>query len=210
MKKRKKLIPLLCASLLLAALPGCSQGTSGGNAAPDTQSGAGGGPEPVTENAKGRFLETELALPENISNVLSVRKCADNSIVLIGYDENRAGLYREYSGSQGADWEESSLNSGDYSREYIVAAIDEDGSAALFGYFSSENESDILLAAPDGSTSTLPIQLPEYNKSASDTSNMVMSAAYADNRLFIVDFNSTLYEVDTESGGLTEFSLEYQ
>lgn len=203
MKKIRNMIALLCTGLLLAALPGCSGGSAGGSEQPDgTQNGSG----PVTESAKGRYLETELTLPETISTIIGVRKCADDSIVLFGYDENYVGLYRECSTNQGKDWEETALNVDGQAQQYTMAAINEDGSAALFGYFLSEDDRDILLAAPDGSTQTLTIQLPEYHGALEDTSNWVLSAAYADGRLFVTDFNDIVYEVNTTSGELKEFS----
>lgn len=217
MKKRtkwKKILALLCTGLLLTAIPACSGGTggtggsggSGGNTAGTQVGAADKGAEPSAENAKGRFLETELALPEKISTVIGVRKCADNSIALIGYDENYAELFLERSVNQGADWEEISLNSDGPLADYAFAAIGEDGSAALFGYISGEDGLDILLAAPDGSARTLTLQLPEYRGSSDDTSNWILSAAWADEKLFVVDFNSVLYEADTASGELREAS----
>lgn len=205
LKKLRKLAALLCTSLLFTALWGCSgagnevqQGGTQGKA--DALDGADN-----TESAKGRFLETEIELPEKISTVLGVRKCTDDSIVLIGYDENYIGLYRACTDNQGADWEEEALNSGDYT-SYRAAAIDEEGSVALFGYFSSKEDSDILLVAKDGSSEKLTLQMPEYKGGGADTANMLLSADYAAGKLFVVDLNNVLYEVDTESGELRAVS----
>ncbi len=171
MKKFRKLIMLLCACMFITVLPGCSDSTDSETKPNGTQAG---GDVAENVNVKGRFLETELELPEKISKVIGVRKCQDDSIVLIGYDENWVGLYKECSKNQGKDWEETSLDSDDY----MMAAINEDGSAALFGYFASDDDRDILLVAADGTSKTLTLQMPEYKGSMSDTSNMIVSAEY--------------------------------
>lgn len=201
MKKFRKLIALLCACMLITVLPGCSDSTDSETKPNGTQAD---GDVAENVNAKGRFLETELELPEKISKVIGVRKCQDDSIVLVGYDENWVGLYRECTKNQGKDWEETSLDSDDY----MMAAINEDGSAALFGYFASDDDRGILLVAADGTSKTLTLQMPEYKGSMSDTSNMIVSAEYAAGKLFVVDLNMALYEVDTTSGGMTEVSKD--
>lgn len=212
MKKRKKLSALLlCVCIMAAALTGCSD-KDGGTRNDETTQGVSENESGVTEdepggeaseNAKGRFIESELELPEKIASVLGVRKCDDGSIVLVGYDENRVGLYMERTENQGADWEEISLDSG----QYKMAAINpEDGSAALIGYFSSNADAAIALAAADGTSETVQLAMPEYEGNAEDTTNMILSAGYAAGKLFIVDFNNKLYEVDTASGELKEFS----
>lgn len=212
MKKGKGLAALfLCVCMAATALTGCSgdgndggtdasEGISADNADKEEAGGTSGG-EP-SENAKGRFLETELKLPEKIAAVLGVRKCEDGSVVLVGYDENRVGLYMERSDNQGQDWEEVPLESDDYR---LAAINPEDGSAALFGYFPSNEEADIKLAAPDGTMKTLRLSLPEYTGGTGDTTNMIFSAGYAAGKLFAVDFNRRLYEVNTESGEMKEF-----
>lgn len=212
MKKRKKVFALLlCVCIIIAALAGCGDkdgGTKEDKTNQDVLENALGMAEgesggEVPENAKGRFLETELALPEKIASIIGVRKCDDGSIVLVGYDENWAGLYMERTKNQGADWEEISLDSG----QYTMAAINPvDGSAALIGYFSSNADTDISLVAADGTSETLKLAMPEYEGNADDMINMIFSAGYAAGKLFVVDFNQKLYEVDTESGGLREFS----
>lgn len=213
MKIGKKLAALfLCACMAVTALAGCSAGDGDENDETSAKKGitgektedgsaSGSGTEP-SENAKGRYLETEVELPEKIASVIGVTKCDDDSIVLIGYDENRVGLYMERSVNQGQNWEEIPLDSGDYR----VAAINpEDGSAALIGYFPSNEEADMKLAAADGSMQTKRLSMPAYEGSKEDSTNMIFSAGYAAGKLFVVDFNRKLYEVNTENGEMKEF-----
>lgn len=209
MKRGKKLaVAFLCACMAVVALTGCSDsdvsrdsGTDEQNDAFDSEAGVGNAGGEPSENAKGRFLETEVELPEKIASVIGVRKCDDGSIVLVGYDENRVGLYMERSENQGQDWEEIPLDSGDYR---IAAINPADGSAALIGYFPSNEEADIRLAAADGSMKTLRLCMPAYERDGEDATNIIFSAGYAAGKLFAVDFNYKIYEVDTESGGMKE------
>lgn len=212
MKIRKKITALLlCACMAVTAITGCS--TAGGDSddesnvqgevnEEETKGGASSGSktEP-SDNAKGRFLETEVELPEKIAFVIGVSKCDDDSIVLVGYDENHAGLYMERTKNQGQDWEETSLDSGDYR---IAAINPQDGSAALIGYFPSKDQTDIKLAAADGGMQTTRLSMPAY-EGEDDSPNMIWSACYAAGKLFVVDFNWKIYEVDTETGALKEF-----
>lgn len=212
MKIRKKITALfLCACMAVTAMTGCS--SIGGDSDDETNvqgevnegeskdgSSSGGGTEP-SENAKGRFLETEVELPEKIAFVIGVSKCDDDSIALVGYDENHAGLYMERTKNQGQDWEETPLDSGDYR---IAAINPQDGSAALIGYFPSKDQTDIRLAAADGGMQTTRLSMPAH-EGEDDSPNMIWSACYAAGKLFVVDFNRKIYEVNTETGALKEF-----
>lgn len=215
MKKPKKLAALLlCVCMAATALAGCSGKDEAANGdAPgadgtegDAKDAAGDGGD-AAGNAKGRFIETELALPEAVSTLIGVRMCDDGSIVMLGYDENRASLYRECSKDQGESWEEASVDYGDGS--YSQAAVNPaDGSAALLGYFQSNAEAYIGLAAPDGSVKKLALtNMPAYEGgSGDDDTNMIVSAGYAGGKLFLVDLNGRIYEVDTEGGTVSEVS----
>ncbi len=214
MKKRKKMAALiLCACMSVTGLTGCSGKDEAANKnAPDAggaQDGAGDKAEgtDAAGNAKGRFIEAELELPEAVNSLLGVRMCDDGSIVLVGYDENRVSLYRECSKDQGKSWEEVSIDygNGNYSQAAVNPA---DGSAALIGYFNSNAEAHIGLAAPDGSVKELAItNMPAYEgDSGGDDKNMIVSAGYAGGKLFIVDLNAKIYEVDTAGGTVSDVS----
>ncbi|MCM1283003.1 MAG: extracellular solute-binding protein [Muribaculaceae bacterium] len=198
----KRMLVLVCACLCISLLPGCSRV---GERADSTEAAGGverenGGAQQEdggVESAKGRFLETEIALPEKISNVLGVKCCEDGSVVLVGYDENYVGLYRECLKNEGGDWEETALNSGNF----FIAAIDGMGEAALIGY-PSEGDFSITLASADGSERKLSIEIPEY-KGGTDSVNFILDAGYAAGKLFVVDLNHMMYEVDMESGALS-------
>lgn len=205
MRRLRKMRAFLCVLLVSAlVLPGCSGSLKDTESSGTTQNGGQIAGEPA-EQAKGRFLETELALPEKIHRILGVRKCEDGSLVLFGYDENEISLYRACSDNQGKDWEETELEYG----SYRLAAIDADGSAALLGYCMKEDDRDILLVDPDGKTSYVHLNMPEYHGRSEDTSNMILSAACAAGKLFVTDLNDRIYEVDRASGEMTEFSKSF-
>ena len=64
------LLWLLCLLLLIISLTGC------GNAAPE-------GSTSVGETAKGRFLEEELTLPEDITMVETIGRLSDGSLEMM-------------------------------------------------------------------------------------------------------------------------------
>ena len=205
MRKFKRIVSGLCMLLLSALmLPGCGgpEGSEGESYGTQRAEGTDITPQ---GGAKGRFLETELAMPEHISQVLGVRKCEDGSIVLFGYDENQITLYRAISENQGQDWVETSLEFG----VYRLAAVGEDGSAALLGYGMSEDDRDVFLVDPEGKTSYVHLNMSEVS-GYGEMSNQILSAAYTAGKLFVVDLSQKIYEVDltgsTTVGSMREFT----
>lgn len=198
-KRLKKLAVLLSACLFLAVFAGCSEDTGGKTKPGGTQTVG----ETENVNAKGRYLETEVELPEKINRVIGAKKCTDGSIVLLGTDENGIQMYRAVSQNQGKDWEETKLDVGDA----YQAAMSEDGTAALIGYFTSKENSSIQVISAEGKVTKLDITLPEY-KEMEDTGNMITSAAFAGGRLYIMELNGGIYEVDTRSGELMQVLKE--
>ncbi len=206
MRRGKRLAALfLCACMAVTALTGCggedkntdevnADGVTG-KATEGEEGGTSG--EGTAGAAKGRFLETELELPENIKNIVGVRKCDDDSIVLIGRDENNIGLYMERSDNGGQDWTETKLDGSDFRS----AAINTDGSAVLIGYGGK-----MEFVSADGTIRQLDVELPSYEGKPDDWTNLVQSAGFAGGKLFIVDLNDGFFAVDTENGELTDYT----
>lgn len=201
MKKLKKIISILLASMLIIALPACSS-TDSETKPGETQ--PGGASSTQMENAKGRFLETEVKMPENISHVAGVKKCSDDSIVVVGTDDNGISAYKAVSKNQGKDWEETKLDAENTRH----AAINDDGTVALIGYFTTKENSNVEIVDKDGKVTKLDITLPEHQGPSGDSGNMILSAVFAAGKLFITELEGRIYELDTKSGELTKVTTE--
>lgn len=139
--------------MTIGMLAGCSNGRG-------TQSTEGG---TATEQAKGRFVESELSLPEHIQAVNSVARRESGEITMIGYGEDEQQLYLAHSADDGKTWSETKLETMDC---YVAAVNAEDGSAAVFGY---ENADKMTMVSAKGKTSKVKLTLPKYNKDANAT-----------------------------------------
>lgn len=194
MKKWKKLMALMGVCIMtIGMLAGCSndRGTQ------STEEGTS------TEQAKGRFVESELSLPEHIQAVNSVARSESGEITMIGYGEDEQQLYLAHSSDDGKTWSETKLETMDC---YVAAVNAEDGSAAVFGY---ENADKMTMVSAKGKTSKVKLTLPKYNKDANETGdpgNFVTSAGYANGKLFVTDLNWDVYEVNPKTGEMTTFS----
>lgn len=200
-KRLKKMAVLLSACLFLVALAGCSESTDSETNPGGTQSGASA---TQTENAKGRYLETEVKMPEKISHVIGVKRCSDDSIVVVGTDDNEIAVYKAVSKNRGKDWEETKLEA----ENTRYAAVNDDGTVALMGYFTTKENSNIEIVDKDGKVTKLDISLPEYEGALEDSGNMITSAVFAAGKLLITEFEGRIYEVDKKSGELTKAVTE--
>ena len=90
------LLWLLCLLLLIISLTGC------GNAAPEGSTSAG-------ETAKGRFLEEELTLPEDITMVETIGRLSDGSLEMMALTGDGAERKLFSSKNNGGSWEEIAL-----------------------------------------------------------------------------------------------------
>ena len=194
MKIRKKISLLLMVCVTVAGLlAGCgSHGTGNQKNTEDTASAQGG---------KGRFVESEVTLPDNLQVINAVGKSKEGELTLIGYDNDNGKLFLAYSKDQGKTWSQKELEKTDC---YVAAVNGEDGSAAVFGY---NKKSGMKRVSADGKVTKVNLQLPEYQatgKESDDTENFVTSAVYADNKLFVTDLNWVVYEVNPQTGEMSK------
>ena len=194
MKIRKKISLLLMVCVTVAGLlAGCgSRGTGNQKNTEDAASAQGG---------KGRFVESEVTLPDNLQVINAVGKSKEGELTLIGYDNDNGKLFLAHSKDQGKTWSQKELEKTDC---YVAAVNGEDGSAAVFGY---NKKSGMKRVSADGKVTKVNLQLPEYQatgKESDDMENFVTSAVYADNKLFVTDLNWVVYEVNPQTGEMSK------
>lgn len=206
--KRNRVLAMLAAAVMLpGALAGCgsgggdlpSSGTEGGpqNVADAGDTGAGSG----GSTAKGRYLETEIELPEGADKIYAMGKLADGSVTVAAAAGGTGLIFR--SQDMGETWETTGTVQGLADSWIQGGSVAPDGTIALVGYFMDIDdmaEAQLVLIAPDGTKQATPIILPPTESDAFDN-NMVEQIGYdADGTLFVLDLNHDILKADLTTG----------
>lgn len=102
MKIRKKISLLLMVCVTVAGLlAGCGSRGAGNQKNTEDAASAQGG--------KGRFVESEVTLPDNLQVINAVGKSKEGELTLIGYDNDNGKLYLAHSKDQGKTWSQKEL-----------------------------------------------------------------------------------------------------
>ncbi|MCI8281445.1 MAG: hypothetical protein HFI76_07090 [Lachnospiraceae bacterium] len=170
-----------------------AQGTGG-------QSGSEGGGEDAFSDGyggKGRFLETELTLPQEADRVLAAGKLSDGSISVVGYNSNSMQYYLMNTKDLGDSWDSRAVQGMDVF--YVSsAAIAPDGSAVLMDPYGEE----LVQVSPDGTATAGSLVLPGTE---GENKNQVQQAGYTkDGTLIVLDIGGVLYRADVTQGTLEE------
>lgn len=135
---------LLCVSVLLAAA--CGQGGADSNKKSKAGESAGG-------NGKGRYLESEVKLPENVEAILAMRTLEDGTIRMLSNN----GIFD--SKDNGKTFEPSKfqyeIQEMDGEKGYLVEAKLDSKGGLLLSYASGCRRVDT-----DGTETEIPIELP--------------------------------------------------
>lgn len=147
MKKRK--ILSLCLAVLLLVMTGCgNNGGEGNGGVPAGSTGSAGnekGTESpaennpnVVENAKGRFLESDVEMPETVKIVCAMEKLEDGRIALF---DGQSGLYVSEDSGESFSMKEIAVMDEILKNQYYVtgAAIGKDGSLLIQYYQEDGN-----------------------------------------------------------------------
>ncbi|MCI8390968.1 MAG: hypothetical protein HFI35_09875 [Roseburia sp.] len=204
--KRRITAALLSGMLVAGLLSGC--GDSGETGASSTESGgaqqvadAGNG----TGNAKGRFVETDIVLPEGADRIYGMGKLDDGSVIAVASAGTTAMIYK--SQDMGETWNVETTFS-DLANSWIQGtSVAPDGTVAMVGFFmeiDDMEEEQLLLIAPDGTKTSKPVILPPTGSDMADR-NMPEQIAYdAAGNLFVMDLNYDILKADPETGVCTK------
>lgn len=171
---------LLTALLILGSLSGCSKKENGG-IGQEAAEGSGTGDGNGGDTAMGRFLEEEVTLPTEFSNIYDMKKLEDGTIRFIGSDGN--GLKNAWDSRDfGATWEKAfdfPEELQDEGTGYIdYAALSSDGqTACVFNEIveGSGIKPAVYLLDKTGKGGRLSFELPEMKEGNGSAHTFVYS-----------------------------------
>lgn len=191
-KNRQKLsmsvvtmVLVLLMTLIAGMLTGCGKNTARSTDGTESNSTGCNG---STGGGKGRFIESKVALPEEINSILQFKALSDGTLEVVGQDADYS-IYVAKSSDGGGNWETTPLKDISYSD----VAVAEDGTVAFLDY-TENGLCPVTIVDADGSTHTFSIEMP-----AEDA--VVSVAAFDSNKQLIVrDTLGGLYGIDCTDG----------
>ena len=194
-KNRQKLgmlvvtmVLVLLITLIAGMLTGCGKNTARSTDGTESNSAGGNG---SAGGGKGRFIESKVALPEEINSILRFKALSDGTLEIVGQDADYS-IYVVKSSDGGGNWETTPLEDISYSN----VAVAEDGTVAFLDY-TENGLCPVTIVDADGSTHTFSIEMP-----AEDA--FVSVAAFDSNKQLIVrDTEGGLYGIDCTDGSKT-------
>lgn len=194
-KNRQKLsmlvvtmVLVLLMTLIAGIFTGCGKNAGGGL---DGTESSGTNADGSEGGGKGRFIESKVALPEEINSILQFKALSDGTLEIVGQDADY-GIYVAKSSDGGGSWETAPLEDISYSN----VAVAEDGTVAFLDY-TENGLCQVTIVDADGSTHTFSIEMP-----AEDA--FVSVAAFDSNKQLIIrDTEGGLYGIDCTDGSKT-------
>lgn len=198
MKFKRILRTALAFCCIAGMLAGCGNKTQTlehtGTEVPGEQAVQGGG-------AKGRFMESELTLPQEDVDIHAMGKLADGSIEIL---TNKEFLF--LSKDAGESFETVELSAPLNTSWLCGAAIAPDGTAVAAGYFTDIEDGGrlaIKTAAPDGTVTSALLELPQTQMQ--DVENILRQLAFdSAGNLIGQDIEGTILWIDPAIGTCTK------
>lgn len=205
----KRGVSLLLACLLIAlTISGCSQSGNGTQETENPLGMAGGSSDTAGEGTRGRYMESEVTIPEELDYVYCMGKLSDGSIQIFGMDQgNQSGTVLK-SGDRGENWTSTKVLEGwesGWSGRGIAASPD--GTIFMPGSFLSPDgtEFEAVFILPDGSTKGITLTLPKLSDNQ-ESASLISDAGFdADGNLYVSVINSGIFKVSMETGECTAF-----
>ena len=202
-KKRKRIAGLLLAvAVAVVNLGGC-----GANGEKETDAGSAGTESEVSSGGMGRYLETELSLPEGVETIYALAKLADGQAAMFAYGGGW-GLYRSEDG--GESWEKQEADDAKLASVFegymTGASISPDGTAAgiLVDYEGETPVAAVGILGPDGTAERKELILPETGDETDAYAGLMQKCAFdTAGNLLVQNLNGDLFSVDLETGNCT-------
>lgn len=207
MLKRKIISLCLLFAMTAAMLSACAKAgnTEPGQSDSEPAAAAGQSQEEQGGQGKGRFIESDIELPEGIDSVLALSKLTDGSLEAVGMVKDSNVYYLLKSSDLGENWEAVPIQGlgEDY---YPQVAVAPDGSAAFIPY-TKDGVSNIKIADLNGLVTETAVEMPTRGNDGSE--NHIYQAAFDKEGSLIAQDAQSLLKIDLSTGSYTEpFDLQ--
>lgn len=184
MKKKKIISLLLVFALLLAIVTGC-----GGN----DKDTANNSTDNAESGARGRFIESEISLPEGIDSICTIKKLSDGSLMAVGKNSETDTYFTMQTSNLGVNWNTAEVK-GLSGSDYPLIAVNQDKSVAFIPY-ASDNDLTIEISNEQGEVSSVSLTLP------GDSGNQLYQADFdSQGNLLARDLEFSLLKIDLSDG----------
>ncbi len=203
MKFKRILRTALALCCIAGMLAGCGNKTetleNTGTEAPGEQEAQGSG-------AKGRFMESELVLPQENVDIHAMGKLADGSIAVLAEQAEAEKGYLFCSKDSGESFETKELSSPLNTAWLSGTAIAPDGTVVAAGYFMDVEGGERLALKtimPDGTVTSVPLELPKSQMDGVE--NILRQLAFdSGGNLIGQDLEGTILWIDPALGICTK------
>lgn len=215
MKIKRKCISIILITALVFGLAGCGN-TASDDKLSKTETGSdkksGDGKEDTDNassdnessgNGSGRFMETELSMPDGVDNLFHVQKLTDGSIQAVGYNSSDCKYFILKSKDNGVSWEQTEIT--DLKQDsYNKAVVSSSGEVALIPY-ADKNQVAIAIVGADGKAKETVIKLPNWSSDTTDIGNQIKQAEYdGAGNLLLLDMNNKILKTDIAGKSCSE------
>lgn len=207
-KKLKKLASvLLAAGMMLACLNGCGKDrqTAGEENADGQQTGSAASGQENT-GGKGRFLESEIALPKGVSSAYDMKVMEDGTLAVLALNSEEAAFCSYTSEDMGKTWNTKELENHGYVAGAVFLSdgspleIVETGSRSDTGKIESHGYT-IYHVQADGTEKKVEVTFPEKTQEEVNALILGWAAVTEEGSLLMQDFlQGMIYQIDVESG----------
>lgn len=208
-KIRGSMAVLLASAMTITTLGGCgksagedTKGDTGTETAKETVSATAASGE---DTAMGRYMETEISLPEGFMNLNDVRAFEDGRMLVLGQTQDALGLWE--STDEGESWSQPYTWPQELSDGYIpCGGIAEDGSVFCSVSDGTGENNIYAKVGNDGQYETLTPDLPEASSEYEGMSDFIYWIRYAEPGKWLVKtiMDEHIYLIDDTSGEILQ------
>ncbi len=168
-----------------------------------SQAGNEGAPSASADGAKGRFVESDVQFPEEVTEIRCVGARAGGGVTVLADNGDTGKTWLFMAEDAGGEWtaQEAGLSLADC---WISgAAVAPDGSAWLCGSFADTDGMRVKKINPDGVVEEKVPGMPEVKER--DTNNIITQMGIdAAGRIFVLDLNGEILKMNPETGECAE------